>query len=216
MSKYWRTAPLRLPSYDYRKERKPVDSNSRGVPDSTTQGEPSSLLSWFIDITTHKRSMPALQPINQQAVTLLESMTDGFIALDREWRYVYVNRRTEQLSGRTREELLGKNHWEVHPEAVGTLFDTMLPQAMDGQVQVDFESYYPPSQCWYDVHVYPTQDVLCIYYCDITARKKAEEELRAFKLISDQANDGRSEEHTSELQSLAYLVCRLLLEKKKK
>src|SRR2546425_2317905 len=29
-------------------------------------------------------------------------------------------------------------------------------------------------------------------------------------------NDRRSEEHTSELQSLAYLVCRLLLEKKKK
>src|SRR2546425_4465569 len=28
--------------------------------------------------------------------------------------------------------------------------------------------------------------------------------------------DYRSEEHTSELQSLAYLVCRLLLEKKKK
>src|SRR2546425_6709871 len=30
------------------------------------------------------------------------------------------------------------------------------------------------------------------------------------------ARDRRSEEHTSELQSLAYLVCRLLLEKKKK
>src|SRR2546425_2345932 len=29
------------------------------------------------------------------------------------------------------------------------------------------------------------------------------------------ARSGRSEEHTSELQSLAYLVCRLLLEKKK-
>src|SRR5687767_15841726 len=32
----------------------------------------------------------------------------------------------------------------------------------------------------------------------------------------EHGNDGRSEEHTSELQSLAYLVCRLLLEKKKK
>src|SRR2546425_7532991 len=32
----------------------------------------------------------------------------------------------------------------------------------------------------------------------------------------DVALVGRSEEHTSELQSLAYLVCRLLLEKKKK
>src|SRR2546425_3406420 len=31
-----------------------------------------------------------------------------------------------------------------------------------------------------------------------------------------QAIAERSEEHTSELQSLAYLVCRLLLEKKKK
>src|SRR2546425_3042264 len=30
------------------------------------------------------------------------------------------------------------------------------------------------------------------------------------------ARRARSEEHTSELQSLAYLVCRLLLEKKKK
>src|SRR2546423_4289826 len=31
----------------------------------------------------------------------------------------------------------------------------------------------------------------------------------------DEGDDRRSEEHTSELQSLAYLVCRLLLEKKK-
>src|SRR5687767_15492482 len=35
--------------------------------------------------------------------------------------------------------------------------------------------------------------------------------------VVDGHNSGiRSEEHTSELQSLAYLVCRLLLEKKKK
>src|SRR2546425_9509484 len=34
--------------------------------------------------------------------------------------------------------------------------------------------------------------------------------------VFDLLHVGRSEEHTSELQSLAYLVCRLLLEKKKK
>src|SRR5437879_8289109 len=34
--------------------------------------------------------------------------------------------------------------------------------------------------------------------------------------VADQLADGRSEEHTSELQSPMYLVCRLLLEKKKK
>src|SRR2546423_7908120 len=36
------------------------------------------------------------------------------------------------------------------------------------------------------------------------------------ELVVDVAQVVRSEEHTSELQSLAYLVCRLLLEKKKK
>src|SRR2546425_5113225 len=34
--------------------------------------------------------------------------------------------------------------------------------------------------------------------------------------VSPEFVRARSEEHTSELQSLAYLVCRLLLEKKKK
>src|SRR5687767_15680179 len=35
-------------------------------------------------------------------------------------------------------------------------------------------------------------------------------------VVTHERTDARSEEHTSELQSLAYLVCRLLLEKKKK
>src|SRR2546425_4030683 len=40
--------------------------------------------------------------------------------------------------------------------------------------------------------------------------------LRLAHLAVDEAQAVRSEEHTSELQSLAYLVCRLLLEKKKR
>src|SRR2546425_2824239 len=39
--------------------------------------------------------------------------------------------------------------------------------------------------------------------------------LRKVAGVLKPAKPGRSEEHTSELQSLAYLVCRLLLEKKK-
>src|SRR2546425_5777415 len=44
-----------------------------------------------------------------------------------------------------------------------------------------------------------------------SGRRGAEVLLSEIKARSEQ----RSEEHTSELQSLAYLVCRLLLEKKK-
>src|SRR2546425_9653284 len=44
----------------------------------------------------------------------------------------------------------------------------------------------------------------------------AREEVLAMTILNIRPPDDRSEEHTSELQSLAYLVCRLLLEKKKK
>src|SRR5205823_15120306 len=44
------------------------------------------------------------------------------------------------------------------------------------------------------------------------AIKEVVKELGGINIL---VNNARSEEHTSELQSLAYLVCRLLLEKKK-
>src|SRR2546425_9449903 len=45
------------------------------------------------------------------------------------------------------------------------------------------------------------------------ARRLGDAKLEVGRLESDLALAARSEEHTSELQSLAYLVCRLLLEK---
>src|SRR3712207_7868353 len=47
------------------------------------------------------------------------------------------------------------------------------------------------------------------------AHRKMELLAKAAGLSLEQAADIRSEEHTSELQSRQYLVCRLLLEKKK-
>src|SRR3712207_6984730 len=53
---------------------------------------------------------------------------------------------------------------------------------------------------------------------DLEASDRARDEDRlchAEALVGDLLDRGRSEEHTSELQSRQYLVCRLLLEKKK-
>src|SRR2546425_5031914 len=44
---------------------------------------------------------------------------------------------------------------------------------------------------------------------------KGEDFPQCWPILKKYFGDVRSEEHTSELQSLAYLVCRLLLEKKK-
>src|SRR2546422_3104689 len=60
---------------------------------------------------------------------------------------------------------------------------------------------------------------LALLYGTAQARLgRHDEGLRWLDLALDQAHkrDERSEEHTSELQSRLHLVCRLLLEKKKK
>src|SRR5687767_15746476 len=49
-------------------------------------------------------------------------------------------------------------------------------------------------------------------YCEI---RRPSSFINSAELYEPPSGAGRSEEHTSELQSLAYLVCRLLLEKKK-
>src|SRR3989441_9707612 len=53
-----------------------------------------------------------------------------------------------------------------------------------------------------------------IYYTNYVVIDPGEQEVQDKELLDEDRY--RSEEHTSELQSLAYLVCRLLLEKKKK
>src|SRR3989441_8732306 len=50
---------------------------------------------------------------------------------------------------------------------------------------------------------------------DIAVPKEQANEDKLLSIVLDAGAEDRSEEHTSELQSLAYLVCRLLLEKKK-
>ena len=89
---------------------------------------------------------------------ILESITDAFYAFDRGWRFTYVNRKAEALMGRSREELLGRDVWEVYPDAVGSEFHTAYHRAMDEKLAVTFEAYYPPHGSWYELHAYPSED----------------------------------------------------------
>lgn len=130
------------------------------------------------DITAHKLAEEKLLRSEKQARSILESITQAFCSFDREWRFSYVNREAEVLLGRTREELIGKNHWEEFPDAVGTVLELTYRQAMDQQQSVSLEVFYEPHNRWYDTQVYPSADGLSVYFRDVSERKRAEEALR--------------------------------------
>lgn len=56
-----------------------------------------------------------------ERAALLESITDAFYALNRSWRFTYVNQRALDYFGRDRADLIGRNIWEVFPEVRATL-----------------------------------------------------------------------------------------------
>lgn len=109
---------------------------------------------------------------------VLFSINDQFLVLDRNWRYIYVNNRVAEVVGMRKEDLLGKNVWELFPDTVGTLFYTEVHRAVREQIAVSFEYFYPTWNRWFENHIYPTPNSLTIFVTDITARKQAEEALQ--------------------------------------
>ncbi len=130
------------------------------------------------EITERQQAEAALQESRQRIANILESITDAFFALDREWQFTYLNPKAEQLLQRTQEELLGKNVWELFPESVEATFYRDYHKAISEGVSVAFEEFYPPLNIWLEVRAYPMQEGLTVYFRDITHRKRAEEALR--------------------------------------
>jgi PAS domain S-box-containing protein len=129
------------------------------------------------DITERRQAEAALRELNQRIFNILESITDGFFALDRQWRFTYLNPQAEPLLHKTRAQLLGKNIWEEFPDAVGTIFFEQFHKAVSEQVSVEFEGLYAPLNQFSEVHAYPSKDGLSVYFTDITERKRTEAEL---------------------------------------
>jgi PAS domain S-box-containing protein len=107
---------------------------------------------------------------------LLERIGDGYVALDREWRYVYVNERAAQLLQRTPAELVGKNIWTAFPEGVGQPFQRAYERAMREQQIISLEAYHEPWGRWFENRIYPSANGVAVFFTETTDRKKAEEE----------------------------------------
>ena len=82
------------------------------------------------------------------------------------------------MLGRSRDDLIGKNHWDVYPDTLGTVVERSYDRAVAENVTVTFENYYPPHDRWYEVQAYPSPDGLSVYFRDVGERKRAEIALR--------------------------------------
>jgi PAS domain S-box-containing protein len=130
----------------------------------------------------------------RRAAAILESITDAFYALDSEYRFTYMNRRAEELWGRSREELVGRNYLEEFPEMAGSESYEMQRRVMTRRQPARFETVSPVLQRWISISVYPeASGGISCYFQDISERKEAEAE-RERLLDAEHAARTRAEE----------------------
>ncbi|NOK22635.1 PAS domain-containing sensor histidine kinase [Corallococcus carmarthensis] len=124
----------------------------------------------------HGRSAPE-ECASLRALDALERISDAVFALDRSWRFTYLNTRSEWLLRRSRSELIGRVVWDEFPEARGSVFEQEYQRALTEQVHVAFETHYAPLDAWLDVRAYPSSEGLTVCFRDVSARKRAAQAL---------------------------------------
>jgi PAS domain S-box-containing protein len=117
---------------------------------------------------------------DERLATILDGIGDGLFALDREWRFIVVNRAAERYFGRPRETMLGQVIWDLFPWSYGTDLKARYERAMAERVPISFEGRsvaVPDRQL--EIHLFPYEDGLGVSFRDWTDRHETEQALRA-------------------------------------
>ena len=157
-----------------------------------TDGKPCRVSGCHLDITDRKEaekerarllagvrtSSLEADTAQQQLGNILESISDGFVALDTTWHYTYINRQAASLFGRSPQDLIGKHIWTEFPQGVGQPFHLAYEKAMVKQIFIQMENYYEPWDRWFENRIYPSPNGISIFFHEITERKQAEQVAR--------------------------------------
>jgi PAS domain S-box-containing protein len=131
------------------------------------------------DLSDRKRAEEELREANERVEMVLDSITDNFFALSKDWRFTYLNKHAgEQMKvlGKDPARLIGKVLWEEFPYWPN---EEALRHVMSERVTITDEFYYVPLGEWVENHMYPSHNGgLVTFQKYITERKRTEEQLR--------------------------------------
>ncbi len=131
-----------------------------------------------IDITSRKKTEMELQAARDRATAILESITDGFFTLDRNYCVRYVNKVAEEILGARREDMIGKSVWEVYPAAGDSELPAQYARVISEKIVLEFNWFFKEWERWFALKASPTSEGgLSVYFRDITVERAREHEL---------------------------------------
>lgn len=146
-----------------------------------TDGNPVRLVGTTTDISRLKQIEEELRIERDRSQAVFDTMTEGFVIIDRCWTVLYMNTEGLRLTGRTASQAIGSHHWEVWSELVDSdpyrlyrrVMVTRQPETME------FEFTYPDGNtAWLELRAYPVMDNgMAVLIRDVTDRREAEAKL---------------------------------------
>jgi PAS domain S-box-containing protein len=134
---------------------------------------------YVFDDTERKNAEEELILSKNQMKDILDSIQDGFAAINHYWKFVYVNRHAGDYFGVGHEELIGQNIWDNFPDLLGTDYEKAFRKAIQSKEIQHFESPgILMEDHWFEFSVYPSDEGISVYWRDITKRKNMEEKLK--------------------------------------
>ncbi|SIR40453.1 PAS domain S-box protein [Pontibacter lucknowensis] len=131
--------------------------------------------------------------VNAQAKKLhkiLEGMSEGFFALDKEWRYSFGNTVFANFLNRDLEDLMDLCIWEEYPMLEGTLFKQKCHEVAETKKAVQFKEQFCELSAFLQFTISPFEGGILIAFSDITAQVIAQEELRKLSLVASKTTNG--------------------------
>lgn len=145
------------------------------------------------DVTKQKRDEEELRVFNERMNDLLESINDGFVSIDRSWRYRYVNPTAAKMLYQTVEQMLDQPIFDLFPMAEGTKFEESFRKTMETGEPTAVEDYLEPLDIWCACRVYPNRDGISIFFSDTTVQHQMLDRLRDSERKALAANQAKSE-----------------------
>ncbi|MCX5662870.1 MAG: PAS domain S-box protein [Planctomycetota bacterium] len=154
------------------------------------EGRIDCVLELFTAMSAEDVAREDLNLASRRLGVVLDAMTDTFFSLDREWRVTHLNTHAERVFGKPREQVLGRNFWELFPQALGTEFERHYRRAMSEGVVERFEAEgaIRPGR-WFEVHVYPSGEGLSVFTTDVTDHRLARGQVRHLAGLVERAAD---------------------------
>lgn len=152
----------------------------------------SAVTNVLAEIIRRRQAEDDLIKSSRRISNILESLTEGFFAFGRDWRFTYINSAAERIMGVRREDILGKVEWDVFPEVRFTKIYENQVYCMTHKTPVSFEVLYPGIDKWFEIRAYPFEEGISVIYKDISEKKlgeerlmQAQEQLEKTKRLSD-------------------------------